>query len=82
MPGTDFAAVLMSAASLNAMGQNGLVGMNSTVTVPGSVSFTLWIICISSNVCPVSGSSTLPTSWRTLSSNSVIFLPSVLLKEI
>lgn len=50
------------------------MGTNSTVTWPGSVSFTVWIICISSNVWPVSGSRTLPTSWRTLFSNSDIVL--------
>jgi ABC-type transport system involved in cytochrome c biogenesis permease component len=40
-PGTVLAAVFMSAASLNAIGQNGLVGTNSTVTSPGAVSLTL-----------------------------------------
>ena len=49
-PGTFFAASRTSTASLNAIGQNGLVGTNSTVTLPGAVSFTLWIICISSKV--------------------------------
>lgn len=70
-PGTLFAACFMSLANLKAMGQKGLVGTNSTLTTPGSSSFTLVIICISEKVMPVSGSWTLPTSTRTLSSSSV-----------
>ncbi len=66
----------MSAASLKAIGQNGLVGMNSTLTTSDSSSFTLVIICISAKLMPVSGSKTLPTSLRTFSSSSVkLFSP-------
>ena len=58
-------------APCQAMGQKGLVGINSTLTTPDSSSFTLVIICISAKLMPVSGSWTLPTSSRTLSSSSV-----------
>jgi len=81
-PGTLFAACFMSLANLKAMGQKGLVGTNSTLTTPGSSSFTLVIICISAKVIPVSGSWTFPTSTRTLSSSSVKYFTLMLLTEI
>jgi hypothetical protein len=70
-PPTLKAAFLMSVASLNAIGQNGLEGTNSILNIPGSSSLTLVIICISAKDIPVSGSTTCPTASRTLSSSSV-----------